>query len=76
VRYRVDATWHEGIERAPYGSFDPPRAYVTRPYVSVLEVEVPPIAAMAEIEGRPDISVGVQYAASCSAPIIHRTVAQ
>ena len=75
VRYRVDASWHEGIERPPYGSFDPPRAYVTRPYLSELEIDVGPTSASVELEGRPDVSVGVQLATACGAPIIHRTVA-
>jgi hypothetical protein len=75
VRHRIDARWHEGIERPPYGSFDPPRAYVTRPYVSEVEVELGPIPIAVELEGRPDVTVGVQRTPACDALLSHRTVA-
>lgn len=76
ARYRVDAPFHRGVEFPPYGSLlDPNRAFVTRPYLYALEIEVGPVGVLAEIEGRPDVEVGVQVEPECLEAHIHQTTA-
>lgn len=74
-RYRLDRRWHEGVERPRYGSFDPNRAFVTRPYIKELDVVVDPVGLTAELAGRPEVAVSIQRVNGCDGPLVHQMTA-
>lgn len=75
-RYRLDWTWHKGVDLPPWNSWvTPPVAFVTRPYIYELEVEVSPMALSAQIAGRSDIALEVQVEPDCTLPFLHQTTA-
>lgn len=75
-RYRLDWTWHEGVDLAPWNSWvEPDVAFVTRPYMYELELELSPMALSAQVAGRTDIALDVQVEPECELSFLHQTTA-